>query len=82
MNAIYLEKAKEKMPNVPLLINTVSKRVRQLIAGQRPMVKRDFKDQELVDIVLKVIAEDKLIATAGALSSSENDVDTNDLFAL
>ncbi|MBP1590303.1 MAG: DNA-directed RNA polymerase subunit omega [Kiritimatiellae bacterium] len=82
MNAIYLEKAKEKMPNVPLLINTVSKRVRQLIAGQRPMVKRDFKDQELVDIVLKEIAEDKLIATAGALSSSENDVDTNDLFAL
>jgi len=36
MNATYLEKAKERMPNIPLLVNVVSKRVRQLNAGQRP----------------------------------------------
>ena len=81
MNAMYLEKAKEKMPNVPLLVNTVSKRVRQLIAGERPMVKPDFKDQELLDIVLKEIAEGKLIATAGSTSTASAE-DAGDLFAL
>ncbi len=81
MNATYLEKAKEKMPNVPLLVNTVSKRVRQLIAGERPMVKPDFKDQELLDIALKEIAEGKLLATTGATASSSAD-DAGDLFAL
>ena len=81
MNAQYLDRAKEKMPNVPLLVNTVSKRVRQLIAGERPMVKPDFKDQELLDIALKEIAEGKLIATAGAVPGAA-DIDTSDILAL
>lgn len=81
MNAVYLEKAKEKMPNIPLLVNTVSKRARQLIAGQHPMVKPDFKDQEILDIVLKEIAEGKLIATAGVSPDTPLD-DQSDLLAL
>ena len=41
MNAMYLEKARERMPNIPLLVNVVSKRARQLNAGHRPLVKPD-----------------------------------------
>lgn len=60
MNSIYLERAKERMPNIPLLINLVSKRVRQLNQGQRPMVKPDSLHMSPLDLALKEIAEGKL----------------------
>lgn len=56
MNIDYLNQAKEKEPNIPLLINMVSRRVRQLNSGQRPMVKPDSPHQEKMDIALKEIA--------------------------
>ncbi len=59
MNISYLDKAKERINNVPLLINMVSRRVRQLMAGQRPLVKPDSHNQPPVDIALKEIAEGK-----------------------
>ncbi len=62
MNPNYLEQAKQKISNIPLLINVVSRRVRQLNAGQRPMVKPDNPRMENVDIALKEIAEGKLTA--------------------
>lgn len=62
MNTEILDRAKSRVPSVPVLINMVSKRVRQLNAGFRPYVKPDFPDQEPVDIALKEIAEGKLIA--------------------
>ncbi len=62
MNPNYLEQAKQKISNIPLLINVVSLRVRQLNAGQRPMVKPDNPRMENVDIALKEIAEGKLTA--------------------
>ena len=62
MNPNYLEQAKLKISNVPLLINVVSRRVRQLNAGQRPMVKPDNPRMENMDIALKEIAEGKLTA--------------------
>ena len=69
MNAMYLEKAKERMPNIPLLVNVVSKRVRQLNAGQRPLIKPDTLDMDHLDLALKEIAEGKLSAELGAITS-------------
>ncbi|MDZ4198793.1 MAG: DNA-directed RNA polymerase subunit omega [Kiritimatiellia bacterium] len=62
MNTVYLEKAKSREPNVPRLINMVSRRVKQLIAGDRPLVKPDSVFMERLDLALKEIAEGKLTA--------------------
>ena len=56
MNIDYLEKAKERVPNIPLLINMVSRRVRQLNAGQRPLIKPDRPNQANLHIALKEVA--------------------------
>ncbi len=60
MNTTYLDLAKARIENVPLLINMVSRRVRQLNQGQRPLVKPDDHHQSNMDIALKEIAEGKL----------------------
>lgn len=65
MNANYLEKARERIPDIPLLINVVSKRVRQLNRGERPLIKPDSRDMENLDLALKEIAEGKLTAEVG-----------------
>jgi len=82
MNATYLEKAKERMPNIPLLVNVVSKRVRQLNAGQRPLIKPDTPDMDHLDLALKEIAEGKLSAELGAFSSPRADQGPSSLLAL
>ena len=71
MNAKYLELAKEKITNVPLLINAVSKRVRQLNAGQRPLVKPDSPDMDHLDLALKEIGEGKLAVEPGPITHPE-----------
>jgi DNA-directed RNA polymerase subunit K/omega len=60
LNIELLEQAREKIPSIPVLINAISKRVRQLIAGQRPLVKPLSPDEDKVDIVLREIVEGKL----------------------
>jgi DNA-directed RNA polymerase subunit omega len=82
MNAMYLEKAKERMPNIPLLVNVVSKRVRQLNAGQRPLIKPDTPDMDHLDLALKEIAEGKLSAELGSFSSPRIDRGNSSLLAL
>ena len=62
MNIELLEQAKARVPSIPVLINMVSKRVRQLNAGFRPYVKPLTPDEERVDIALREIAQGKLIA--------------------
>ncbi len=62
MNVDLLEQAKTRVPSIPVLINMVSKRVRQLNAGFRPYVKPKGPDEERVDIALREIAEGKIIA--------------------
>jgi DNA-directed RNA polymerase subunit omega len=62
LNAQLLELAKKRIPSVPLLINVVSKRVRQLNAGLRPTVKPLSREEERVDIALREVAEGKLTA--------------------
>ncbi len=60
MNVQYLEQARTRVPSVPVLINMVSRRVRQLISGQRPLVKPDNLNMEKMDIALKEVAMGKL----------------------
>jgi len=61
MNFELLEKAKERVPSVPVLVNLCSQRVRQINQGLRPMVRPDL-GEEVVDTVLREIVEGKLVA--------------------
>ncbi len=70
MNFELLQKAAQRVQNVPILVNMVSKRVRQLNVGFRPYVRRLYKDEENSDLVLREIAEGKLVAEM--LFTSEN----------
>ena len=62
MNVELLEQARNRIPSVPVLVNMVSQRVRQLNEGLRPLVKPLSADEDRLDIVLREIAEGKLIA--------------------
>lgn len=70
LNAELIEKAKQKVTSVPLLVNIVSRRVRQLNAGMRPYLKPESQNEEKVDIALREIIEDKLTAEIGFFDSS------------
>jgi len=65
MNSRYIEEAAKIVPNKQQLINIVSKRVRQLSAGSRPMVEVDLR-MGLADIALVELAEGKLTTEEGA----------------
>jgi DNA-directed RNA polymerase subunit omega len=62
VNIKYLESAKDRIPNIPLLINVVARRVRQLNRGQRPLLKPDSLQTPNLDIALREIGEGKLTA--------------------
>ena len=74
MNTMLLQQAKERINNVPMLINVISRRVRQLNAGQRPMVKPD-RGMSNMDLALAEVAEGKLTAelTFTPTTQSEGD---------
>lgn len=59
MNAQLLEEASKVITEPQVLINAVSRRVRQLTAGSRPMVEAEFR-MGLADIALLEIARGKL----------------------
>lgn len=59
MMSHLVEEAAKKIPNVPFLVNIVSKRVRQLSAGHRPMIEATPK-MGFSDIALQEIIEGKL----------------------
>jgi len=80
MNLNYLNIAEEKIPNIPMLVNLISYRTRQLNAGARPMVKRDHPEQDNHDIVLKEIAEGLLTAEM-AFSHKEEEAPSMDFDA-
>lgn len=69
MKAILLEQAKQRIPSVPLLINVVSRRVKQLNAGMRPYLKPLDQNEANVDIALREIADGKLTAEIGFFDS-------------
>ncbi|MEI6073324.1 MAG: DNA-directed RNA polymerase subunit omega [Verrucomicrobiae bacterium] len=59
MNALILEEAAKVITEPQVLINMVSRRVKQLMAGSRPMVEVEFR-MGLADIALTEIAKGKL----------------------
>ena len=62
MNIELLKKAHERIPSVPVLVNLISKREKQLIAGEKPLIRPLSSDEDKVDTVLREIAEGKLIS--------------------
>ena len=62
MNTELLKAARERIQSVPVLINMVSKRVKQLNAGLRPYVRPLSSTEDKLDIALREIADGKLIA--------------------
>ena len=62
MNTDLLKQAHERVPSVPVLVNLVSKRVKQLINGEKPLVRPKSSDEDKVDTVLREVAEGKLIS--------------------
>ena len=70
MSSQLLEEALKKIPNQQLLVNVVSKRVRQLTQGHRPMV--DYGPRMgFSDIALKEIIEGKLTFEVTSAETSE-----------
>jgi DNA-directed RNA polymerase subunit omega len=61
MNPMLLEKAREVVGNDKILVNLVSRRVRQLNATSRPLVEVD-PGMGFIDIALKEIGEGKIFA--------------------
>ena len=59
MKSKYLESAQQRIPNPELLINLVSRRVRQLAQGHRPITQTDPK-MDFAEIALKEISEGKI----------------------
>jgi DNA-directed RNA polymerase subunit omega len=70
LNAELIEQAKKKITSVPLLVNMVSRRVRQLNAGMRPYLKPLTQNEEKVDIALREIIDGKLTAELGCFDLS------------
>ena len=60
MKLELLEQAKAKIGSVPILVNMVSKRVKQLNVGMRPYVMPESQEEDKIDIALREIAEGKL----------------------
>ena len=71
MKPELLEQAKTRVPNIPILINMVSKRVRQLDAGFKPYVRKISPEEDRVDIALREIAEGKLTAEIDYSAAAE-----------
>ena len=62
MNIEFLKKAHERVPSVPVLVNLISKREKQLIAGEKPLVMPEPSEEDKVDTALREVAEGKLIS--------------------
>jgi DNA-directed RNA polymerase subunit K/omega len=62
MDAKLLKAAHEKVRSVPVLVNLISKRERELINGAKPLIKPQSLDEDKCDIALREVAEGKLIA--------------------
>ena len=62
MNVELLKKAHERVPSGPVLVNLISKREKQLINGEKPLVRPLSSDEDKVDTALREVAEGKLIS--------------------
>ncbi len=71
MNIVYIEEAYKVIPNKQQLVNMVSKRVRQLAAGSRPMIEVNLK-MSTADVALAEIAAGKLTMEFFTLPENED----------
>jgi len=71
LNTKLLEEAKVRVPSVPVLVNMLSKRVKQLNAGLRPMVKPEHPNEDKLDTALREVATGKLIAEINFATDEE-----------
>lgn len=62
MNSQLLEEALKKVPNQQVLVNIISKRVRQMNQGERPMVDAGLR-AGLADVALMEVIEGKIDIT-------------------
>ena len=62
MDSKLLKAAHEKIPSVPVLVNLISKREKELINGAKPLIKPESLDVDKCDIALQEVAEGKLVA--------------------
>ena len=69
MSSQLIEEAQKVIPNQQLLVNLVSKRVRQLSTGHRPMVEYGPREG-WADIALKEIIDGKLKFELASADSS------------
>ena len=69
MNSTILAKASSVVPDKDLLVNIVRLRVRQLVAGHRPLVAVP-PGMGLADVALSEVAEGKLSSEAKAASQA------------
>jgi len=61
LNIELIAAAKERVPSIPVLVNMISQRVRQLNNGDRPLIK-PVAGEETTDTAMREIGEGKLIA--------------------
>ncbi|MFZ4588502.1 MAG: DNA-directed RNA polymerase subunit omega [Terrimicrobiaceae bacterium] len=67
MKSKYIDEATKVVPDTQILINMVSRRVRQLNAGSRPLVEMEpGQGVGLADIALLEIAEGKVVRDSTA----------------
>lgn len=71
MKIQYIEAAAKVVTNKQQLINIVSKRVRELSAGSRPMIEPDLS-MGLADIALAEVAAGKLGTEVSPVEASES----------
>lgn len=62
MNIPPLEMARRRVPSVSVLINMISMRIHQLIAGHRPLMKPDNPNEDIENTAIREVAEGKLVA--------------------
>lgn len=76
MNHELVAQAKLRIPSVPILVNMISKRVKQLNTGMRPLVMPLTPDEDKLDIALREIAEGKLTYELQDSGSESDDSDS------
>ena len=74
MNIELLETARQRVPSMPVLINMISQRVHQLIAGFRPLVKPEKPNEDIEDIAIREIAEGKLVVEIELAAEQESSI--------
>ncbi len=73
MNLEMLEKARIRVPSIPVLVNLVSQRTRQLNRGERPFLRPLSPFEDKSDIALREIAEGLVVAQVDMKAVEEHE---------